>query len=71
MHWAVHFKNRLILEYVLAIEQDLELKDSFGHTALHHAMKSVDKDQKLLFVKTLLTRGANPKTLTSKDETCL
>ena len=70
MHWAVHCKSKLILEYILAHEQDLEAKDKFGHTPLHHAIITLDKDQSLLFVKTLLSRGADAKTKTDSGDTC-
>ena len=72
LHWAVHLNSKLCLEYILAHEQDLEMKDSFGHTALHKAILLILRhEESLVFVKTLIIRGASFETRTDKNQTCL
>ena len=62
LHWAIHNMSKLSLEYILAYDQNLEIRDSLGHTPLHKAilMQSKERDC-LIFVKTLIIRGANKK----------
>ena len=44
LHWAVVNSSRLILEYILAHEQDLEVKDFDGMTPLHLAILTLPKE---------------------------
>lgn len=71
LHWAIHNMSKLSLEYILAYDQNLEIRDSLGHTPLHKAilMQSKERDC-LIFVKTLIIRGANKKSLTIDGMSC-
>ena len=44
LHWLIFCKSYCSLEFVLAHQQNLELRDKFGHTALHRAVFQVDVD---------------------------
>ena len=70
LHWAVLKGSNLTLEFILAHSQDLEAKDTCGHTALHIAVHQLAKENSFLFVKTLIIRGASPQTKTDNRETC-
>ena len=70
LHWLIYCKSFCSLEFVLAHEQDLELKDKFGHTALHRAMFQVDVDKSVSVIKTLIVRGADKNALTDDGKSC-
>ena len=70
LHWAVVNSSRLILEYILAHEQDLEVRDFDGMTPLHLAILTLPKEQSPIFVKTLIVRGSKINALTERGQTC-
>ena len=59
LHWAVHYSSNYVLEYILAVKQNLEIRDDFGYTALHKAIPQVSYLDSDIVVKTLVMRGAN------------
>ena len=67
LHWAIFSSAKLTLEYILALDQDLEVKDSLGYTALHRAISMLAKEESLMLVKTLIVRGAKIETKTDSD----
>lgn len=72
LHWAIHHRSQLSLEYILSVPQDLELKDSDGFTVLHKAVSLLSKiENSTLFIKTLRLRGASIKTKTDAGASCL
>ena len=48
----------------------MELKDKFGHTALHRAMFQLDVDKSVSVIKTLIVRGADKNALTDDGKNC-
>mmetsp|Transcript_33242 Transcript_33242/g.41101 ORF Transcript_33242/g.41101 Transcript_33242/m.41101 type:complete len:81 (+) Transcript_33242:287-529(+) len=66
LHWAVYSQSHIVLEFILAHKQNLELKDIFGYTALHKAVTQVTSDGSTMIVKTLIVRGAMKETLTDQ-----
>ena len=70
LHWACFNLSTLCLEYILAFEQDLELMDAFGQTALHKACEMAQFENSYIFIKTLIIRGANKHALTEDGLRC-
>lgn len=59
LHWACYSRSEVALNYILAMNPDLEAKDQKGFTALHLAVKSVEHLKSTRPVKALLLKGAN------------
>ena len=71
LHWAIVNSSRLTLEYILAHDQDLEVRDFDGMTPLHLAILTLPKEQSPIFVKTLIVRGSKIDALTERGQTCI
>lgn len=59
LHWACYSRSEVALNYLLAMNPNLEAKDQKGLTPLHLAVKSVEILQSCRPVKALLIKGAN------------
>lgn len=71
LHWAIHHKSKLCLEYILALQENLELKDSDGRTALHKAISLLWDENSVFFVRSLTLRGSSISAKTDTGESCL
>ena len=46
------------------------MHDFFGHTPLHAAILTLNKEKSLMFLKVLVVRGANIQAKTASNQTC-
>ena len=55
----------------MAHEQDLDVKDAFGHSPLHIAILGTSQSGSALLPKALVHRGASIKSKTDRGDTCM
>ena len=58
LHWACYSRSEIALNYLLALNPELELHDQQGFTPLHLAVKSVEVLKSTRPVRALLLKGA-------------
>ena len=58
--WACYSLSETALAFLLSWNPDLDIQDVDGYTALHLAVKSVEKLGSTRPVRALLMKGANP-----------
>jgi ankyrin repeat protein len=68
LHWACYSRSEFALNYILAMNPNLEAKDSLGNTALHLAVESVSELRSTRPVRALLLKGSSRAAKNLKDK---